>query len=258
MMLETIIYEKEDEIAWIKFNRPQVLNAENDQLVRDLLSALEEARKDSEVRVVILKGEGRAFCAGADLKERSIPKTMQEKAQHFKDDQDLAHVIKELGKPIIAAVHGYALGAGFEYALACDIRIAAENAQFGLPEASVGAAITTAGLQYLPRLIGMAKAKELAFTSKRIDAQEAYRIGLVNKVVPLEELDKAAMEMAEKILKNYPLAIKLNRAAVSFALSASLEEALVHEAQDDVASHAAGDMDRTRREKRWGRTVREV
>ena len=225
MKLETVIYEKEGEVAWIKLNRPQVLNAENYQLCSELIIALDEARKDLEVKVVILKGQGRAFCAGADIKEAGIPKTEQQRQQHRKNAADVGRGMKALGKPIIAAVHGYALGAGLEYALASDIRIAAENAQFGFPEASIGAPVTTAGLQNLPQLVGLGRAKELVFTSRRIDAREAERIGLVNKVVPLEELDKAALELAKEISKNSSAAINLMKGVMDHTFESSKETA---------------------------------
>jgi enoyl-CoA hydratase len=223
MKLETIIYEKDGEIAWFKLNRPQVLNAENFQLCRELVMALDEAWRDLGVKVVILKGEGRAFCAGADIKEASIPKTDEQRLLHFRASADVGRGMKALGKPIIAAVHGYCLGAGLEYALACDIRIAAENAQFGFPEASIGAPITTAGLQNLPQLVGLARAKELVYTSKMIDAREAERIGLVNRVVPLDELDKSALELAKEICKNSSAAIKLMKGIMDHSFELSKE-----------------------------------
>ncbi|MFC1929380.1 enoyl-CoA hydratase/isomerase family protein [Chloroflexota bacterium] len=227
--LETVIYEKEGEIAWIKFNRPQVLNAENYQLAEDFLAALQQARRDSDVKVVILKGEGRAFCAGADIKERGVQRSRQERARHFRDNHDIVYAIRDLWKPIIAAVHGYALGAGLEYALACDLRITAEDTQFGLPEASVGASVGIACLKLLPQLVGLGKAKELIFTSKRIGAKEAERIGLVNIVVPSGELDKAALELAKTICGNSTEAIRLMRAAINNSAESSTDAVVLLE-----------------------------
>ncbi len=240
MKLETIIYEKQDEIAWIKFNRPNALNAENDQLAREFPLALEEARKDPDIKVIILKGEGRAFCAGADVKEQTIPKTEEEKREHVRRLQNTAQFVRDLGKPIIAAVHGYALGAGCEYAMICDIRIAAEGAKFGFPEASVGAPVTTAGTQILPRLVGLGRAKELIFTSEMIDAKEAERIGLVNKVVPLAELEKTSVDMAKKIAKNSTLAIRLLRGILDRSFESSMDTVLQLESNVAEIASLAG------------------
>jgi enoyl-CoA hydratase len=145
-----------------------------------------------------------------------------------------------LEKPIIAAVHGYALGAGCEYAMICDIRIAAEGAKFGFPEASVGAPVTTAGTQILPRLVGLGRAKEMIFTSELIDAKEAERIGLVNKVVPLAELDKAAEELARKIAKNSPMAIRLMRAILDRSFESSMDTVLQLERNASEILNLAG------------------
>ncbi len=227
MKYESVIYEKQSEIAWIKFNRPQVLNAVNYQMAHDFLLALEEARRDPEVRVVILKGEGRAFSAGADVKEVSIPKSDQDMRDRHKNYQDAAHQVRILGKPIIAAVHGYALGAGCEYAMICDIRIAAEGTKFGFPEASVGGPITLAGTQMLVKLVGLAKAKEMVFTSDFIDAREAEKIGLVNQVVPPDRQDRVAFDMAKKIARNYPVAVRWLRSNLDLSSEMS-QDAILH------------------------------
>jgi enoyl-CoA hydratase len=217
MKLETVIYEKQDNIAWIKFNRPEALNAENMQLILDFESALEEVQRDMGVKAVILTGEGRAFCAGADVKEASLPKTDQQTHERFIHISRLQPLVRNLGKPVIAAVRGYALGAGCEFAMMCDIRIASDNARFGFPEASIGAPITSNGCQILPRLVGLGRAKELVLTSEIIDAKEAERIGLANRVVPLEELDKTAYEVAKKIAENNELAVRLMRDMVELS-----------------------------------------
>ena len=250
-MGETVDYERSGKVGVIKLNRPHVLNAINEELVRDFIGSLQEAKYDPESLVIILKGEGRSFCAGADLKEIK-ERSIAEYREHTNKMQEITRLIWNMDKPVIAAVRGYALGGGCEFALCCDIRIAAEGANFGFPETSVGAVVTNAGTKTLPALIGLGRAREYFYTGEWIDAKKGEEWGLVNKVVPPEELDNAAMEMAEKILKNYPLAIKLNRAAVNFALSASIDEVLIHEAQDSIASHAAGDMDRTKTSRTWG------
>lgn len=243
MKLETVIYEKDNQIATIKLNRPQRLNAMNDELIRDIAVALEEARRDDDVRVVVAKGEGRSFSAGADVKEGTKYKSMEEYREHVIGAQRIARAVVNLGKPIIAAVHGYALGGGCEFAMICDIRIAAEGAKFGFPEVTVGGTIYTGGTYILPRLVGIGKAKELFFTADMIDAQEAERIGLVNKVVPLEELDKAVMEMANKIASKFPLAVKLARATVDLALESSLNSVLEHEVEASCVAQASGERE---------------
>lgn len=240
-MASAVIYESQDRIGIIKLNRPQVLNAINDELIDDFLAALEAARKDEKTRVIILKGEGRAFCSGADLKEGVKPRSLEDYSGHLLRIQDIERAILNLGKPLIAAVQGYALGGGCEFALNCDIRIAAEGAKFGFPETRVGATVTTAGTKLLPLVVGVGRAKEMLFTAEMIEAKQALEWGLVNKVVPLEELDKAARELAEKIAGNYPLALKLTRATVDYGLGASLEDVLNYETQASCISFASAE-----------------
>ena len=238
-MGNTVIYEKKDKVGIIKLNRPEVLNAINDPLITDLLSALRLARED-ETRVIILKGEGRAFSAGADVKEGSQPRSIEDYFNHAEHMQELSRLIVNLGKPVIAAVQGYALGGGCELALGCDIRIAAEGAKFGFPETTVGATITNLGTQNLPRLIGMGRAKELAYTGRRVDAKEAEEWGLVNRVVPASELDKVAMEMAEEIASRDPLGIKLTRLSLDTGAEVGFETVLRLETLAASTSFASG------------------
>ena len=240
-MKQDVLYEVDGDVAIIKFNRPHVLNAVNEGLARDLVAALDAARDDASVRVVVLKGEGRAFCAGADLKEGAKERPPEQYREHVARLQRVAHLVVGLGKPIIAAVQGYALGAGCEFAMVCDIRIAADDARFGFPETSVGATVTTGGTKILPQLIGAGKAKELLFTGDMIEAREAERIGLVNVVVPLKDLNQAAMEMARKIASKFPLSIKLTRACVDSAFESSLSAVLEAELEAACVSFLSGD-----------------
>ena len=234
MQFETVIYEKEKNVALIKLNRPQVLNAENIQLVIDLVAALREAGNDPEVKAIMIKGEGRAFCAGADLKEFGTPKPDEVRIPHAKREQDVCALMRELRKPVVGAVHGYAVGFGFELALACDVRIVAEGARFRFTEATLGATVTTGGLWMLPRIVGLGKAKELVLGADWVDAQEAYRIGLANKVVPVDRLDQEAMEMAMKMANNYFISNWLMKAILDEALESSLNTALHLE---ELANH---------------------
>jgi len=242
MIYKTVIYEKRGNIGIISLNRPDRLNALNPDLMRDLRDVLEEARKDEEVRVVILKGEGRAFCAGADVKE--VPAASRDVYQDRTNRmllQDIGRAFVKVDKPIIAAIRGYAIGAGFEFAINSDIRIVAEDAKFGFAEASVGATITTAAHQLLPRIVGLGKAKELMFTGDFIDAKEAERIGLANKVVPLEELDNAAMEMAKKIATKFLLPIKMMRICLDFGQEMSFHAMLELETLAGCVAFASGE-----------------
>ncbi|MBM3154722.1 MAG: enoyl-CoA hydratase/isomerase family protein [Chloroflexi bacterium] len=232
MKLETVIYEKKEDVAIIRFNRPKVLNAVNRQLTADFLAALRAAEADPGVKVLIVKGEGRAFCSGDDLSEDKTTATPEEGLRAINTLQDTTRTMLRMGKPIIGAIHGYALGAGCEWAMDCDIRIAAEGTKFGFPETSVGATITNAGTKILPLLVGMGRAKELALTGDRIDARQAEQWGLVNKVVPLEELDFAAMEMAKKIAKNSVLATHLTKTALNQGVYQDYEQVLEHETRD--------------------------
>lgn len=238
-MANAVLYEKKGNIGVITLNRPEVLNAENDELIKDFITALRTAR-DDETRVIILKGAGRAFCAGADLKEGSVPRSVAYAYTHAEHVQEVSRLMANMGKPMIAAVHGYAMGGGCEFALGCDIRIAAEGAIFGFPETTVGATVTNLGNQTLARLIGMGRAKELVFTGRRIDAKKAEEWGLVNKVVPLEQLEKAAMEMAEQIAAKDPLGIRLARLMMDTCAEVDLESVLRIETLAAVTSFASG------------------
>jgi len=231
MQLETVLYDLKDGIAIIRLNRPDVLNAQNRQLVSDFLTALKEAEVDTQVKVVIIKGEGRAFCSGDDLNEE-MNFTMDQGFNVVEIMHDTTRTIMRMPKPVIAAVHGYALGAGCEWAMNCDIRIAAEGAKFGFPETSVGMAVTNAGTKLLPLLIGLGRAKELVFTGQRIDADKALDWGLVNKVVPLEELENTAIEMAKKMMQNSSLSIALSKKSLNQGVVLGFEETMQQESQD--------------------------
>jgi len=216
-----IDYKKEGRIAIFTINRPQAMNAMTPGGITEFHDYLVEFRDDPDVWVGIITGAGeKAFCAGADIKE-TLP--------FMREGGHLAPTIlrgMEVYKPLIAAVNGLALGGGLEFALACDIRIASENARFGLTEVLVGLIPGWGGTQRLPRLIGTGKAAEMLFTGKLIDANEAYRIGLVNAVVPQDRLMSTAREWAEAICKAAPLAVRAAKEAMLKGLSTSLEEGL--------------------------------
>jgi enoyl-CoA hydratase/carnithine racemase len=240
-MGQAVLYERVGKVGIVKLNRPQALNAVNDELILDFVSALRQARDDKEARAIILKGEGRAFCAGADLKEGVRERTLANYMSRADNIQEIGRLMLKMGKPIVGAIHGHAVGAGMDFAVNCDIRIAAENAVFYSPETNVGTTVTTAVTKLLPAVIGLGKAFELFFTNRRLNAQEALEWNLVNKVVPQEELDKTVMEMAEKMTENYPLAMAQNRASTYNGLGVSIEEAFDEEASAASISFAAGE-----------------
>ncbi|MBW1972324.1 MAG: enoyl-CoA hydratase/isomerase family protein [Spirochaetes bacterium] len=238
MLFECIIYEKEDGIAIIKLNRPKVLNAMNKQLWLDLREALHDARDDTNIKVIIITGEGRAFSTGADLKD-SKGRTLTAYRDYLVHLQEISREIIRFPKPTIAAVNGYALGSGYELSLACDIRIAAEGAKFGSPEARVSSSVTGGAMRLLQDLVGPGKAKELLFTCDYIDGIEAERIGLVNKVVPDDRLMDEAKEMANKIAQNSAFSINLIKKGLNMAQEVSLEALMDYEIEACLATVSA-------------------
>jgi enoyl-CoA hydratase len=224
---ENVIYEKEDGIAYVTFNRPKVLNALNAATLADLRAALEDARDDPSVRGVLLTGAGdKAFAAGADIAELAKASAVEaERSSH--STQETFDLLETLGKPVVAAVNGFALGGGLEAALACTIRIASVNARFGQPEVKLGVLPGGGGTQRLPRLVGKGRALQLILTGGIIDADEAYRIGLVNEVVPTNVLIPRAEEILQEIAANAPIAVKY---ALEAANSESQSEGLALEA----------------------------
>jgi enoyl-CoA hydratase len=207
MEYQTIAFITRDRIAYVTVNRPDKLNTLDHQVMLELKDVFTRIRSDTSVDLVILTGSGeKAFVAGADIKELHQLDMLSGK-EFSERGQEVFNLIENLGKPVIAAVNGYALGGGCELALACHIRIASENAKFGQPEVTLGIIPGYGGTQRLSRLIGKGRAMELILTGNQIDAQEAYRIGLANKVVPLSELIPTAEAMAKTILSRGQIAV---------------------------------------------------
>lgn len=222
----TVLYESRDGIAWLTLNRPSVLNALNLQMRDEIWSLLEAAALDDSVRVVVCRGAGeRAFSSGADLSEFGTAPSFAE-ARRGRTERDLWHRFAHFEKPMIAAVHGYALGAGCELALLCDLRIAAESARFGLPETHLGYLPTAGGSQTLPRTAGLSRALDMIFTAEPITAGRALDYGIVNAVVPDSELQSATEDLARRVADLPPPAMRAIKRAIRDGADVSLEAAL--------------------------------
>ena len=227
----TIIYEKQNNIGYVTLNRPHALNAYNLQMRDELYQVLGAIKDDTEIKVAIFKGVGeRAFCAGADLTEfLTAPSPII--ARQVRWERDIWGLFLSITKPSIAALHGYVLGSGIEIALCCDIRLASEDTQFGLPEPGLGIIPAAGGSQTLPRTIGRAKALEMLLTGRWIEAEEAHQLKLVNQVVPKCDLLPAAERLAKKIENYNPIALSCAKQAVTRGLDLSLEQGLKLEAE---------------------------
>lgn len=227
-----VILEKEGHLAIVTINRPKALNALNSATLRDLDTVLKDLENDTDVYAVILTGSGeKSFVAGADISE--MKDLNEEQGKEFGELGNKVFLrLENLNKPVIAAIQGFALGGGCEIAMACDIRIASETALFGQPETGLGITPGFGGTQRLTRIVGLGKAKELIYTAKNIKAEEAYRIGLVNKIVPLEELMNEAKKMALNIIKNAPVAVRLCKDAINRGIQVGIDEAVMIEAED--------------------------
>ncbi len=230
LQLENVLYEKKGTIAYVTVNRPKVLNALNQRTWADLRAAFEDARDDTEVRGVILTGAGeKAFIAGADIGELAhVTAVDAERSSSF--GQAVLNLVENLGKPVVAAVNGFALGGGCETAMACTIRIAAESAKFGQPEVKLGLLPGGGGTQRLPRLVGKGRALQLILSGETINASEAYRIGLINEVVPAANLIARAEAILKQILANAPIAVKYSIDAVNQGMETSQTEGFALEA----------------------------
>jgi enoyl-CoA hydratase len=230
MAYENLLYEKRDGIGFVTINRPDKLNALNDATVRELHEVFNAIAKDDEVKVAILTGAGeKAFVAGADIGELAVQTPVQGK-ERSQAGQKALDLIENLGKPVIAAINGFALGGGCELTMACTLRLASDNARLGQPEVKLGIIPGYGGTQRLPRLIGKGRAMEMIITGEMISAQEAHRIGLVNQVTTKEELLPTAEKIARQIMANGPVAIRFCLEAVNRGLEAPLDEALLLEA----------------------------
>lgn len=229
MSYETLIYHSADGVAEIRLNRPHRLNAVTATLYAELNDALGRAESDRAVRVLLLSGEGRAFCVGADLKEHKAGRTAFDRRQYLLGEQQVCKRLLQLGKPVVAAVNGFALGAGAEIALASDFVVMAESAQIGLPEISIGNFLGGGVTWLLPRLVGLAKARELVFLGERIDGAEAVRIGLANRVFADDGFLDAARAFARRLAGKAPFSMQLAKEQLNMAAERTLDAALTAE-----------------------------
>ncbi len=242
MDCQTLLYQVENAVAQVTINRPEKYNALNRQTISDLERCVAEIDRDAGVRAAILTGAGeKAFVAGADINELAGLTPLDARA-HAARGQQLFTRLENLGKPVIAAINGFALGGGLELAMACSIRIASENARLGQPEVKLGIMPGYGGTQRLPRLVGKGTALAILLTGDPIPAQEAYRIGLVQQVVPPAELLAAARQWAARMIANAPLAVALCLAAVHGGMEMPLDEAMAFEAGQFGLSCATEDM----------------
>lgn len=241
--MTNVLLEKKGPYAVATIHRPEALNALNSQVLADLAELLDTVEADKEIRVLVITGAGeKAFVAGADIGEMSTL-TKAEGEAFGKKGNDVFRRLETLPIPTIAAVNGFALGGGCEISMSCDIRICSENAVFGQPEVGLGITPGFGGTQRLARIVGMGRAKEIIYTASNIKADEAYRIGLVNKVVPQEELMAAAQKMASKIASNAPVAVRLSKKAINEGLQVDMDKAIV------IEEHAFGDCFATEDQK---------
>ena len=228
MAYKNIINETDDKIGIVKINRPGVLNAVNVETILEIEKAVKEFNDNKDILVIIITGEGKSFVSGSDISRLAEMDSLKAR-EYSQIGQRVLSYIENIEKPVIAAVNGYALGSGCELAMACDIRIASEKAKFGQPEVKLGLIPGHAGTQRLARLVGVGKAKEMIFTGDLIDAQEAMRIGLVNKVVALDKIIEEAKNIAHKIIDVGPTAVRLAKTVINRGIDANLTTASSYE-----------------------------
>ncbi|MBA5850838.1 short-chain-enoyl-CoA hydratase [Clostridium sp. cel8] len=230
MDLKNVIFEKEGKIALITINRPKALNALNTETLTEIDCVIDKIATDEDIFAVILTGSGKAFVAGADISEMKDLNADQGRKFGILGNK-VFRKLENLEKPVIAAVNGFALGGGCEISMACDIRIASSKAKFGQPESGLGITPGFGGTQRLTRLVGLGMAKELIYTAKIIKADEALRIGLVNKVVEPEKLMDEAKAMANQIIANAPIAVRLCKAAINRGIQTDIDTGIAYESE---------------------------
>lgn len=240
MEFQNVLYEKRGQIAYVTINRPKTLNALNCDVLNELIYLIKDINADSDVRVVILTGADRSFVAGADISQMQ-KLTTEEGREMTRLGQECMSLIEKTTKPVIAAVNGFALGGGCELAMSCDFIIASEKAKFSQPEVNLGIIPGFGGTQRLPRLIGKNMAKYLIMTGEMLNAQQAYEIGIVQKVVPADKLLDTATEIAHTIIEKAPIAIRMAKLAVNNGINMDLTSAIEYEAEAYTVSFTSED-----------------
>lgn len=233
-----------ESVGWIRLNRPERLNAVIPALVDGILDAFDQAEADG-VHVLVMSGNGRAFCAGYDLKEPEPTETIEETRARLQRLQDITRRTVDFAGPVIAAVHGYALGAGAEFAFGCDLVVASVDTVFGFPEVEVGLSVTGGISATLPRTVGLLRAKELLMLGERFDAARAHDLGLVTRVVPAGAHEAAADEIAQRLATRPHVALRLAKRALDHGFGASLPQALDHEVEAALTTLCTGENDAT-------------
>jgi len=237
---ECVSYSTVGQVAVVHLDRPRRLNAVVPALVDGLLAACEHARAEG-VRAVVLAGRGRAFCAGHDLKEPAVVEDEAAARQRLQRIQDVTRAIRALPAPVIAAVHGYALGAGAEFALGCDLVVAGEDARFGFPEVGVGLSVTGGISALLPGTVGLVRAKELLFLGEHFSAAEAHALGLVNRVVPAGSHEQSALDLAQRLAAQPPAALALAKSLLDHGVDATVPAAFEREVDAALATMTTGE-----------------
>ena len=234
--------ERDGDIAWLRLNRPERLNAVNTCLIDGLVEGFARAEADG-ARVVILAGNGRAFCAGYDLKDHAPDASMDAARHRLQRLQDVTRRTVAFPGPVIAAVHGYALGAGIEFALACDLVIASDDATFGFPEVAVGLSATNGASAILPRLVGVMRAKELVLLGERFDAERALTLGMITRVVRAGTHEAAAAQIAQRLIEQPESALRLAKRLIETGVSSSLAAALDDEVDAALSTLQTGEVE---------------
>jgi enoyl-CoA hydratase/carnithine racemase len=238
-----VIYEREGVIGYVTLNRPQVLNAMDDALLAGVATALGDAQADGAASVVVMRGMGRAFCAGGDVDDMPRRRTEAEyRATRLAIERSIAHAVRGLSKPLIAQVHGAAIGGGCVLAALCDLRVAAAGTRFGLPEVKWGTTASLGGIYMLTRIIGLGRTFELLYLGESFDAQQAHALGLVNRVVPAEALAQATADMAHTIAGHFTAELALTRRAILAGLDLDFAAAVDLETESVMRAHLGGDM----------------
>ncbi len=240
MEYKHIIFAKKDGIGYVTMNREKALNALNTDVLTELKHVFTSIDQDDAVKIAIITGKGRAFIAGADIGQMAELSGSEGRDMTIQG-QEVMESIENITKPVIAAINGFALGGGNELSMACDIRIASENAKFGQPEVNLGIIPGYGGTQRLPRLVGKGMAKKLIYSAEMIDAAEAYRIGLVDEVVPAEELMDAAEKLARTIMSKAPISIKMAKVAINNGMNCDLKTGVQFEAEAYTSTFVSED-----------------